>query len=78
MLSPTLSYDGRTIAFAYVEGSGSRRHITHFDHAENGHWERGFCYHLFAVQADGTGLRQLTDGTFNDIQPCFTPAGTRK
>ena len=75
VLSPALSYDGRTVAFAYVEGNGSRRHITHLDHAANGHWERGFCYHLFAVQADGTGLRQLTDGTFNDIQPCFTPAG---
>jgi hypothetical protein len=75
LVSPALSYDGKTIAFAYVEGAGSRRHISHLDHAQNGHWEQGFCYHLFSVAADGSRLTQLTDGTFNDFQPCFTPAG---
>jgi len=74
VLSPAISYDGRTVAFAYVEGVGSRAHVSHLDHARNGHWDRGFCYHLFSVSADGTGLAQLTDGTFNDFQPCFTPA----
>ena len=74
VLSPAVSYDGKTLAFAYVEGSGSRKHISHLDHAQNGHWERGFCYHLFSVGADGSRLTQLTDGTFNDFQPCFTPA----
>jgi hypothetical protein len=75
VLSPALSYDGQTVAFAYVEGTGSRRHVSHLDHAADGHWERGFSYHLFAVRADGARLTQLTDGTFNDFQPCFTPAG---
>ena len=75
VLSPALSFDGKTVAFAYVEGAGSRRHISHLNHAEDGHWERGFCYHLFSVRADGSGLAQLTDGTFNDFSPCFTPAG---
>jgi hypothetical protein len=75
LLSPAVSYDGKTIAFAYVEGIGSRRHISHLNHAQDGHWEQGFCYHLFSVGADGAQLRQLTDGTFNDFQPCFTPAG---
>ena len=75
VLSPTLSYDGKTIAFAYVEGIGSRRHISHLNHAQDGHWERGFCYHLFSIGADGSNLTQLTDGTFNDFSPCFTPAG---
>jgi hypothetical protein len=74
-LSPIISYDGRTVAFAYVEGVGSRRHISHMNHEQDGHWERGFCYHLFSVGADGSGLTQLTDGTFNDFSPCFTPAG---
>ena len=75
VLSPAVSYDGKTIVFAYVEGSGSRRHISHLNHAQDGHWERDFCYHLFSVGADGSRLDQLTDGTFNDFQPCFTPAG---
>lgn len=75
LLSPALSYDGQTVAFAYVEGIGSRKHISHLNHAQDGHWERGFCYHLFSVGADGSRLTQLTDGTFNDFQPCFTPNG---
>lgn len=75
LVSPALSYDGEKIAFAYVEGVGSRKHISHQNHALEGHWDRGFCYHLFSVGTDGSQLMQLTDGTFNDFQPCFTPAG---
>ncbi len=75
IVTPAISYDANTIAFAYVAAEGSRAHRSHLDHANNGHWDRGFCYHLFTVQRDGTNLRQLTDGTFNDFYPCFTPAG---
>jgi hypothetical protein len=75
LVSPAVSYDGKTVAFAYVEGVGSRKHISHLNHAQDGHWERGFCYHLFSVGADGSRLTQLTDGTFNDFQPCFMPNG---
>jgi len=75
ILSPALSHDAKKIAFAYVEGTGSRKHISHLDHAQHGHWDRGFCYHLFTMATDGSNLTQLTDGTWNDFQPCFTPAG---
>lgn len=75
ILSPALSYDGKMIAFAFVEGKGSRAHIQHLDHANNGHWDKGFCYHMFTVGADGSNFKQITDGTFNDFSPCFTPAG---
>lgn len=74
LVSPAISYDGKTIAFAYVEGSGSRAHISHLNHAQDGHWSSGFCYHLYSVGSGGTHLTQLSDGTFNDFQPCFTPA----
>lgn len=74
-LSPALSYDAGTLVFAFVSCKGSRRHISHLNHAEDGHWEKGFSYHLYAASIDGNNLKQLTDGTFNDIQPCFTPAG---
>ncbi|TWU65104.1 PD40 domain-containing protein [Crateriforma conspicua] len=30
-------------------------------------------YHLYEIQADGTGLRQLTDGPFDDIEPTWMP-----
>lgn len=73
-LGPELSYDGRTIAFAYVECQGDRRHVVHTN-PEQGHWDTRRCYHLFRVGLDGKGLMQLTDGTFNDFDPCWMPSG---
>lgn len=73
-LSPDLSFDGKNIVFAYVECEGDRQHRYHTDHSK-GHWAEGRCYHIFSVQMDGTNLRMLTDGTFNDFDPCFMPSG---
>ena len=73
-LSPDLSFDGREIAFAYVEGRGDRRHRHHLD-PSRGHWDEGRCFHLFKVNVDGTGLTQLTDGTWNEFDPCWLPNG---
>jgi hypothetical protein len=73
-LSPDLSYDGKTILFAYVECKGDRAHRHHTDPTQ-GHWAEGRCYHLFRANADGSGLEQLTDGTWNDFDPCWLPDG---
>ena len=32
-------------------------------------------YHLYEIQSDGTGLRQLTEGIYDDFEPCFLPDG---
>ncbi|MFQ6130514.1 MAG: discoidin domain-containing protein [Armatimonadota bacterium] len=32
-------------------------------------------YHLYEINADGTGLRQLTDGDCDDIEPTYLPDG---
>ena len=32
-------------------------------------------YHLYEVHADGSNLRQLTDGPFDDIEPTYLPDG---
>ncbi len=32
-------------------------------------------YHLHTINADGTGLRRLTDGDYDDIEPCRLPDG---
>lgn len=32
-------------------------------------------YHLYKISIDGTGLRQLTEGPFDDIEPTFLPDG---
>ena len=32
-------------------------------------------YHLYEMQSDGTGLRRLTDGPWDDYEPCRLPDG---
>jgi hypothetical protein len=32
-------------------------------------------YHLHEISVDGTGLKQLTDGPFDDIEPTYLPGG---
>jgi hypothetical protein len=32
-------------------------------------------YHLYEISADGTDLRQLTDGPYDDIEACYLPDG---
>ena len=73
-LSPDLSFDGQRIAFAYTECVGSTEHDIHTDPSQ-GHWNRGRSYHIFTASIDGTGLTQLTDGTWNDFDPCWMPNG---
>lgn len=64
-LSPSLSYDGRTILFAWTEGDGSHRYV----------WNEHTTFHIFKVNADGTHLTQVTDGVWNDFDPCYLPNG---
>ena len=73
-LSPALSPDGGKIAFAYVERQGGTEQIFHED-PTRGHWDTQRCYHLFSVNLDGSELQQLTDGTWNDFDPCWLPTG---
>jgi len=72
-LSPELSYDGTTVLFAYTENA---RPETSSAQAEKDRvWKTINCYHVFKVRADGASLVQLTDGPWNDFDPCFLPGG---
>lgn len=73
-LSPDLAFDGTQLLFAYTECDGDTEHRSHTDGAE-GHWNPGRSYHIFKANADGSGLEQLTDGTWNDFDPCWMPDG---
>ena len=64
VLSPEVSFDGKTILFAYTEAK-----------AKGVEWSPRASFHIFRVNADGSGLVQLTDGTWNDFDPCFLPNG---
>ncbi len=69
-LAPELSYDAKTILFAYVECTGDRKHQWHTETDKRGYWSIGRSYHVFKVGADGGELTQLTAGTWNDFDPC--------
>ena len=70
-LSPQLSFDGQTIYFAFSENDDRGQGV----YQGRGAWLDSTCYHLFQVQADGSGLRQLTFGPNNDLDPCPLPDG---
>jgi len=72
-LAPGLSWDGQTICFAYCECRPDAP-VPEDSQIER-HWNKGSCFHIFQVNVDGTHLRQLTDGPWNDFDPCFLPNG---
>jgi hypothetical protein len=63
---PEASWDGRRILFAYcaVESIPADRE-SHLDR----------FYHLFEMNVDGSGLRRLTDGSYDDFAPRYLPNG---
>ena len=63
---PEVSFDGRRVLFAYcpVKSDPANRHQ---------HLNR--FYHLHEISADGSGLRQLTKGPFDDFSPRRLPDG---
>ena len=73
-LSPNLSYEADKLAFAYVECTGDRAQRLHTNPSQ-GHWHEGRSFHIFTCNIDGSDLRQITDGTWNDFDPCWLPNG---
>ncbi|MDA3925160.1 MAG: NPCBM/NEW2 domain-containing protein [Kiritimatiellae bacterium] len=63
-LSPDVSYNGKEILFAYTKGAYGERA-----------WNEESVFHIFKCNADGSRLVQLTDGSFNDFDPCWLPNG---
>ncbi len=63
-LSPDVSWDGRRIAFAYSRAV-----------PDTYEWHDDTVYHVFTCAADGSQLRQLTTGAWNEFDPCWLPNG---
>ncbi|MDO4629434.1 MAG: hypothetical protein Q4C70_09645 [Planctomycetia bacterium] len=86
--SPSLSWDGRTIYFAFccVE-EGERPWGNVMDASklptppESAPKEFSYytafrsSFHLYAVDVDGKNLRQITYGIYDDVDPCELPDG---
>lgn len=63
---PEISFDGRRILFAYC-------HAETVPTSRESHLDR--FYHLYEMAADGSDLKQLTDGSFDDFSPRYLPTG---
>lgn len=61
-----LSYDARTIYFAFAERAAKKPDYYSPERR---------CFHVFAMDADGGNLRQLTDGPNDDFDPRPLPDG---
>ena len=64
--APSLSYDGKRIVFAWVDLS---QPIDRKPDVDSGY------FHLYTVNVDGTDLRQITSGPYDDVMPCWLPDG---
>ncbi|MHC4401582.1 MAG: HzsA-related protein [Planctomycetota bacterium] len=70
VLEPRLSYDAKRVVFSFVDcpagGFDPGRIVNDVD--------EGF-YHVWEVNVDGSNLRQLTDGPYDDLMPTYLPDG---
>ncbi len=69
-----LSYDGKEIVFAWKLGGlvmcNPVAHIEDIDRSVSDN-----NYQIYRVNVDGSGLRQLTAGQHNNLDPCWLPDG---
>ena len=78
VLEPNLSFDGKSILFAGVHCSDRERfpwQAYYPDQTNEQESDHSDYYHLYRLNADGSGLTQLTDGIYDDLFPCQTPDG---
>jgi hypothetical protein len=66
-MHPEVSWEGNAILFAYCQTDSTP--------ADRIQGAPGRYYHLYSIRPDGSGLRRLTDGPFNDFAPRFLPNG---
>jgi hypothetical protein len=73
VIRPDISYDGKRVLFAYCRhypGLSDSR-----DKLDKSRLPEDSFYHLFEVGVDGSGLRQLTRGKYNDFDGRYLPDG---
>ena len=71
-LEPRLSYDAKKILFSFVETEGALdpRTLPRNETDTNHHY-----FHLYEIGSDGTGLRQITNDSYDDLMPEWLPDG---
>ena len=64
-IAPDASWAGQFWTAAEAEAAGKLHY----------YWSEETCYHIFKARLDGSELVQLTDGRWNDFDPCVLPNG---
>jgi hypothetical protein len=72
-LRPDLSFDARKVVFAWA------RYYAHVadirDKVDKTHLPEDAFYHIYEMNIDGTGVRQLTHGRYDDFDARYLPDG---
>lgn len=72
-LSPDLSYDGKRVLFAFCRFVPGRSAMP--NKLDKDAQPEDSFYHVFEMDIDGSGLRQLTHGRYDDTFPRYLPNG---
>lgn len=72
-ISLDLSFDAGTMLFAWTEAVVPVEPTDLTPHGDL--WTPESTYHIFSANLDGSNLVQLTDGPWNDFDPCWLPNG---
>lgn len=70
ILEPRLSYDAKRIVFSWVRCKQGG-----YDYKDLANDVDDGFYHIYEVNVDGSGLRQLTRGPYDDTMPTYLPDG---
>ncbi|HUU23772.1 MAG TPA: discoidin domain-containing protein [Phycisphaerae bacterium] len=72
-LRPDLSYDAKKILFAYCK---YYRHVAGIGNkVDKSKLPEDALYHVYEMNVDGTGVRRVTRGKYDDFDPRYLPSG---
>lgn len=71
-LRPDLSYDGKKVLFAYCR---YHSHVAGMEKVDKERLPDDAFYHIYEMNVDGTGRRQLTRGPYDDFDARYLPNG---
>jgi hypothetical protein len=70
-----LDYDGKRIVFALRRGGHvASNPVAHVEDISR-YKDEASNYQIFTIGIDGQGLKQLTHGSYNNLDPCWLPDG---
>jgi len=71
-IRPNLSYDGKRVLFAYAK---YYPHVRDMEKVDKDKLPEDCFYHIYEMGVDGSGLRQLTRGRYDDFDARYLPSG---